>query len=896
MKKAKSKLTGCLLAFTLLCATVSGWTQEPNGGSAIVEPGDSALVSKSLLWFSPNEAEPTGDGAPLRSLACRFGRLNFKLDYQGNELTGLTAPAQQKMSPHVALNQLGRPDRFGFDLGCDLGKGSIVGLSRISGDIDRRSLRFAGKRLNFSADVQEIGEGFERLWGSGDAQADREQGIKRTNIQLSLAPLRGMDPKSAWNALIQDQVEDESGKFTSRALNFAGRGFTLSAADNKIDEGFARLSDLTPAEQTKIVLSIYQQFDPNAQAANVAAGDLQHIVNEPGIERRNIRSSFQLGSASAAVQFLTVGDETGGIDRQTLSLQGKNYRLTGMLQSIDESFTRVTTLAPIERSNFGREYGMRRMNLAGDFTLKSGTRLSTSFARVTAGDSGLVKYGLSVAGKKLSLTGNFQDIDPEFDRAMDLADPTRSLMSLEQGMKRYDLSLGYQASKSVSISSYIYDAKHSAQDSFQRQLINNIIINPSRGPRLNLYRYELAYGVPGYSYGYVWQKFTLDHKIGFLSLGALYDSKSIESGAVETTSETLGFNVGTDPTRRTSFAADWKKLERTGGGSADWHTLSLQSKLSPKLDFTGTRSVLKTDVDERTFQDYRLSGKVFGNTTLACRFGESLIDLNYVARIRELSVTPGGQRDYGVFKKVNWTFAFAEMQLNDLPYVLTGSARLESEIMGAKFAYEHLTGLAPINYAAGINVAEKTMSRSFSLASPQDPKKPLHFDLAYKVMDPAPGPQVLVRSYNADWRIGSSTKLEYHYANGGIPTLSQPMPVAGERLRLTTALTNRLGLVGEWRVQDDEYQDMARRTLSLGVAGKVSSLGALEASYGFDRVMTPGGETSARTYRLRYSYRVSPDQFLTFSGRYTDWSGPRPADCITDDLVFQLDFKTLFNW
>jgi len=871
MKKIKSILAGCLLAFTFLCAAVSGWTQETNA-----------------------------DGASLRGLDWRFGRLNVKLDYQdaGKGFTRLTALSQQKMSPAEALNQLGKPGRFGFDLGYDLGKGSIVGfgLSKASGDVDARSLKFGSKWLNFSANIQKAGEGSEQFGRMEDPARDQEQGIERTNIQFNFAPLKGMDPKSAWNALNQDEIEDESGKFVSRALNFAGREFTLSAADSKMDESFDRLSDLSPAEQMKIALGIYQQFDPNAQAANVAADDLRHIVNEPGIERRNMRGSFQIGGASAAVQSLTVGDETGEIDRQTLSLQGKNYKLTGLLQSIDEDFTRVATLAPIERMNFGKEYGMRRMNLSGDFTLKSGARLSTSFARVTAGDAGLVKYGLSLAGKKLSLTGNFQDIDPEFDRVMDLADPTRITMAAEQGMKRYDLTLGYQASKSVYISSYIYDAKHSAGSSSQRQLINNIIINPSRGPRLNLYSYELAYGAPGYSYGYLWRKLTLDHKIGFLSFGALYDTKSVGYAGAETTSETLGFNVGTDPTRRTSFAADWKKLEQTGGGFADWHTLSLKSKLSPNLDFTGTRSVLRTNAAERAFQEYRLSGKVFGNTTLACRFGESLIDLNYVARTRELSVTPGGQRDYGIFKKANWTFAFAEMQLNDLPYVLTGSARFESEVMGAKLAYEHLTGLTPINYAAGINVAEKTMSRSFSLASPQDPKKPLHFDLSYKVMDPAPGPQVLIRSYNADWRLGSSTKLEYHYTNGGVPTLSQPIPTAGEQLRLTTALTNRLNFIGEWRARDDQYRNTARKALSLGVAGKISSLGALEASFGSDRVMTSAGETSARTYRLEYSYRVSSDQFLTFSGKYTDWSGPKPANCTTDDLIFQLDFKTLFNW
>lgn len=108
-------------------------------------------------------------------------------------------------------------------------------------------------------------------------------------------------------------------------------------------------------------------------------------------------------------------------------------------------------------------------------------------------------------------------------------------------------------------------------------------------------------------------------------------------------------------------------------------------------------------------------------------------------------------------------------------------------------------------------------------------------------------------------------------------------------------LTDKLGFVGQFDCTDDYANSISKNTLSLGISGKLSPLQTIDALFGVDRVWTPSGKTSAKTCKVKYDYQLDAQHFLTFSGKFTDWSGPRPENNTTDDLVLQLDFKTMFN-
>ncbi|MGB9587864.1 MAG: hypothetical protein ACPL7O_06740, partial [Armatimonadota bacterium] len=250
----------------------------------------------------------------------------------------------------------------------------------------------------------------------------------------------------------------------------------------------------------------------------------------------------------------------------------------------------------------------------------------------------------------------------------------------------------------------------------------------------------------------------------------------------------------------------------------------------------------------------------------------------------------------GPLQDATWKFSFAESERNGYPLDSKGALSFQADVGGVKVAYEATSGIADTDVKTGYSGGDKTFSRSLSAVSSTKPTSRLHFNLSYKTIDTGPGDPIVVRRYNADLQITKNSKLTYIYSSypeGKVAARLEPK--SDEQFKLTAALTKRLNFVGQFEQIHDYQRDNVNNELSLGIAGNVSSLGLLEASYGYDKVVTPQGETTAHTYRLKYDYQVSADQFFTLTGKYTDWSGSKPDNLTEDDLLFQLDFKTMFN-
>ncbi len=347
------------------------------------------------------------------------------------------------------------------------------------------------------------------------------------------------------------------------------------------------------------------------------------------------------------------------------------------------------------------------------------------------------------------------------------------------------------------------------------------------------------------------------------------------------------YHLNSDPGRAVSFAGDWKTVKHEDGRFEDMQVLAISSKLSGNLTFNGVRKVVETDEHETVAQDYGLTGKVLGGLSFSARFGETLLDGVTVGKVRKLTLTPPGAKDYGIFKGVGWNLKFEEVRKGSKTQTQTKAARVESTVLRHKLA---------VAYSGAVTKKGETpIVRSFSIAGDQDPKKRLHYALSYKVQDPGAAASLLVRRYDADLRISPTTTLEYKYFSFNEKKNGKLEPVGGELLKLASRLSKRLSLLGQYEVGDNYKKDSTKRTISLGIAGKLSSLEAVEASYGYDRVKTPSGKTTARTYKLRYDYTIDAEHFVAFSGQYTDWKGPRPADNERDDLLLQLDFMVLFD-
>jgi hypothetical protein len=630
-------------------------------------------------------------------------------------------------------------------------------------------------------------------------------------------------------------------------------------------------------------------FNTLRQQQVTAADILNQLEKEKGIQRLGFQTSYALSpKASTGLNWSRITDEGGSVARQSLSFGNDRARISADLQNVSEGFRSFKSLTAAEQQALGNETGMSRMNLLGDFKLNGGLQLKTNFSQVHAKDSGLSKYGLSLAGKQFSMSANYQDIDPNFSRIMDLSDPDKKSMVAEQGMKRYDLTTHYQASRSLTIDSFYYDATHSTTGAFRKQFRNNIVIAPSNGMKLSILQDQVSTGAPGASTDTAHQQFKLDHQFGAMSFNAMHDTVGVtnSTGANSmVTTDTLHF--GTDAKGRASFVGDWRNIKQDGGKFEDTKNLRLNYRLNPRLDFMANRLMVQTDQNNTVAQEFSLTGKVYRNIGLRSRFLDTTVDGGIASSVRELSLVPDAARDCGMFKQFRWSMGYSETDTAGDLTTKSQTAHMETNVMKHQITADYADGIT--------KEGQRPITRSFGITGNPDPKLPLHYNMMYKTIDPGTGCSMLVRRYGAEWQINPGTKLSYNYFSFNEKAGGVIDPVGGEKLRLTMPVTKQLGLIGQWERTADYAQQIHRRTLSLGLSGKLDARTAFEGSYGLDHVLTPSGPTTSWTYNMRYDYQMDAEHFLTFTGKFTNGCGPHVVNPNDDDVTMQFDFRTVFD-
>jgi len=877
--------------------------------------GGKSTMSNMLFFSSPKESgrvsldrfgqeqrnvsaqKPTADRLFLHNSDISLGKFFVKPTFQevGGNFAGFTALRQQSGMSQEFVDRLEKEKglrRFGMQMGyADL---VAVGFNEIKEGhekITRQSISLSSPTVKVAGSLQEIGEGFTRFKDLAETERDqwaKEKGITRTDISFSFAPLGHMPKDSLWNSFDKRRISDKSGALVLDSINFASRNFGITVARTKVDAGFARLADLTEGDRADIALRIRREFDPLASIANLTPEEKQHTLQNVGIDRQNLRVTANIADACAALSFLNIKDSTGGLTRRSLSLKGKSYSIAALTQQIDKSFTRLSTLAPVERANFGNEYGMQRTNLAGEFVLNPGLVLKTSYSEVDSDEGGITRYGIDLTGKNFWVRGNSRNISPTFNRAMDLADSDKQQLAREQGFKSYDWVGHYEPTKRLALDSSFLDMKHATDGRSRRRLFNNVVLTPSDGLRLTLLRDDDKVNMGGSPSRLLRQMFRLDDQVGTLCVNAIYDTSATNSETGdESKVTTRAFHFNTIPGRSMAVTGDWKNIERTGGKFEDTQTLKLDTVIGKTLNFKGLHTATKTESGEALAQEYSLAGKLPGGFNLAAKFGESLYNGSTLGKTRDLELSPEAARDLGPFKSARWSIAFGEVRKSDKIETQRKSLRFNASVLSHQFSAEYLGQV--------LKDGQTPIVRSFSLSSLPDPARRIHYALLYKVRDPGAGPSTLIRQYKADARLDADTKLEYSYFTYRELPNGLLEAVGGEHLRLTSKLNRRLSVLCDYDLAENYVQATSKRTLSLGFSGKVSALEVFEASYGYERVETPSGKSSARTYNIKYDYELDPEHFLALTGRYTDRSGAQPPGTPSDDVTVTLDFRSVWN-
>lgn len=869
------------------------------GGEVIQEWGGNQQAQKPVT-------EVKSDQLAIHGGDFNFGSLNLKMNFQdvGKDFAGFQSLRDTKAAPADVLAQLEKEKGLKrFDVGGALAitkglsiSGGVNTIKDETGEIKTTSTGLSSNWLKASMNIREVDTEFNRFSDIKESDRDqlaREKGIKRTDLALELAPV-GRPKDAAWNKLQMNKIEDTSGAIDIKSASIDTGKLSFSGYTRKVDDTFARINDISGQDRTDFALAIRQQFDPNATVAQVTKKDLDQISKEIGIERSNYRAGLQFGNTSTSFQQLSIGDQSGEIDRQTVKVAGKSYEFFGMRQSIDSDFCRMADLAEVETQQFGNERGIDRTNYGGSYTFGGG-KLSTglSMTKVEDQQSGarVEKRTFTASGQKFNLRANFQEIDQEFgSRVQDLADRDKKKMQSEIGYKLWDLTSGLQLAKGLALDSYYYTAENDTEQKERNQLRNKLTYNGTNGLKVTAFRddYSFESRESGNIFSYLHDIYTLSHHFGSFKFNLHNEKKTTqEAGADAVTSTVRAEHIESNVKKKTWFSADHKNIDMGDGRFEETTAYKIQS--SPMNRMSLSHSFISIEREEgRLSEETQVYGMKWGITK----------NLNAVSDITRTSVSDGNlfeKRQYGLtgllgqhilfMRDVKVTAAMSQEKQNGLVINEAESYKMDSII--AK-------GNLSLDYTAGRNKdGIHPVCKSYRFTSDRNNKR-LLFDLHFKDRTDANADHYLIRSCNMGFKLDERTQFTYGYFSNVEKAKGVVDPVKGESLKLTTTVKGGLKLTADYQMDTNMLTGVSGRRHGLGFSGKLHGR-TVEVHYGVEDLFGNSIDCKTHTYKLKFEDQLDANHFLTFSGIYSRTNNEMAGADDKEDIEARVDFRTTFR-
>lgn len=864
------KVRASTTAYVCLTVLVLAWcTAGACLADASLAPPTAGLNFSGMMAGSAGAPAQIGSAFQLGSLT--MSNLMFSastLDKGTQNLMMDGAPQQQAVVPPTEADQV-------------LVNGSSIQMGQV------------GLKFN----VQDVGKDFHvstNMAQQGLASSDvlnqlaKEHGIKRTGIELGF----GQGASSALNGLRMNQISDASGNVSVQALGFSSGSFGFSMTDTKVDRGFARLGDLSTDDRKQMALRIRQEFDSNAQATSVTNDDLNHIASETGISRQNFLGNMKLGDSIAGFQMLNIGNESGGIMRNTISFQGKDYHISGLVQSIDSNFNALGTLAPVEKAAFGNETGLSRSGLMGEFKIGQGLHLTTSTSNVTdqSSGAGLSKYTLALAGNGFSAGMRYVDINPGFARLGDLADSDKANMVPELGMKRWDFTTHFTVGQDLSLDNYYYDAKHSSMDLFRNQLRNSLLYNPAHGPKLSMTVDEVDSGATENPMKFEHETMSFSDVMGSISVNSAEDrTAGVDQTGANTLQDTRTAHFATDPSAQTSLVGDLKDACDQTGAFDDLRTLKAATNLSPSVQLTSASTQEFTNLHQEVDRNIGVQDKSLLGLSMGFKVGRTTLDGGAAGSMYELTIGAPKPCDCGMFKQFKWGLKYGEVINCGNVQSETQSMRIETLTLNHKLMLEYDTTV--------LNSVTQPSTLSFAITGDPNPTNRLHYGFSYQsVTRTLTQDTAMVRQFNADWAMDSDTKFLYSFAAYDQPSYASLDPCGFERYKVSRAFTKDLAGNVSWEANRNYYAGWTKTSLRFGLSGKTPEINAVDVSYGFDSYFGAGlTNGSAHSIRVKYDSRISKENIIGLSANYLIWTGARPDGWTGDDAYFLASVTNIFD-
>lgn len=916
-------------------------TPSASNGNRLQET--TASITPLATPDKKTRQEAVSDRLLVQNVQTKSGKTGFRATFQdiGQNFTGFQAMKQSSTGDAARLAQIAALEK---EAGVKrLGFGTDSALSRNGSfqfdwdqikdgkdAIQKQALGFKADRFRFGYSTQSTGEKFTRfndLREAEKAQWGREKGTTRQEMTLGFALGTAAAGKTAPGGFgfSQSLFGDKTGSLTRRAFDFSDHGLQFSRSERAADAKFTRLNDLTDAEKTALALDIRRQFNPNAKPEEVTAAEKAQVIRDAGLTRK--RDLFSLApnsllgkQSSLTFQQFTVVDDKGQIARQSLQYTTKGVAFNYLDQRIGDKFGHLTGLSDYEKAQLGNELGMHRTSIGLNLTLSKTSTLT--FADTSVGDTAgrMSRQNIAYTAKGLELKYAAADTDKAFVRAKDLAqtaDPEKALIESERGFRRTDFAANYTALRGLAMTAFLSDALNPTDKQARSSYKDTLLWTPTKttkwsflregsrfaqagdvresrehelftydtvpikGAKFNFFRDALTTVSAGKAVPTVTTDFLHFESDRAKPLNWLAETKRVDYGN-QKFEDTTQYDVNFRASKTLAFHLNTVAVDRGKDPSTDTKLLGWNWQTTKTLNFSGSFAETKTnngaDVTAKTFA---LAGPLTKTLDIKGTYAEIDQHKKDVKAVSDVAISNAKPLNVAGLKKVVLTAHYAAT--ND-------QKKQQSELMAGKIQGMLGNHAFTAEYGGSLDVkGVSAVARTYSFTSDRNEKLPFHCDVFYKSRNINRGSLLLVRKYNAAWKVGKKAQLTYNYTALPEDAAGNPQPLKSSTFALKQSLNKTMSLTVDRTTALNETNKTATDKLGVTLGGKLDKVNTLAMGYSVDINIQGATRTDSQTCKLNYDCQLSGDRYLSLSATYILYAGTTP-----DAMQANIDFKTRF--
>jgi len=837
-----------------------------------------------------------------------LGKVRLKLGYQdvGKDFAGFASLRDSKAAANDVLNQLEKEKGLKrMDLTGELPTGEDTGLSfaigRIedaSGNIMNRSFGFTNNSIRFNYMNRNVDRTFSRFKDLKEAdrgQYAAEAGMNRTSFGLQFRTGLAQDKKtSIWSGINFTQLTGDTGSLSYRTADLDMRRVKVEADVRTADPTFNRFGALTDEERTRMALIARRQFNPAAKFSDVTAADKAQINNEAGLDRSTCIVQVDGGPVDTWLTLSNVGSQQGSVNRRAINVSTDRASAYFNTQTIDKGFARIVSLQPIEQARYGNEFGMTRTEMGGRLKLLGGDAAIDSATVIDHQGAGLMRQAIDYKNPRLKFHANFQNIDHNFSRIMDLSDADRNTLLQDQGFKRSDYSINFQATKALNIDSYVYDSTNPTAGQTRNQSRHKITFAPQAGPKITAFIDNYAYvsenGVLG---SYYHREINYDN--AFKLLGGLllrgrnnyYVDQANQSSP--TTTMVTENHLESNQKAKTSFTLDVLNTDHGDGRSEETQAIGFKSMAAKNFALTAgfsstARTMDKSETNGRFGFEWAIRKDLKLTYSLANRDGGS----QGSQQASQYSLNGPLAKRFLIFDNINIASGTNMTQLRGKQIGCDNAIKLSAGMLGGNILFDNTDKLNPKN---GIYYT----SRIFQYESCKDPKLPYHITFFRQNLITPAGTPAKKRNYALDVKLPWQSGLTLTSYFGKDGQNGAVIPVGGTVFKFSHLLGNGNTIIADYSHDINQSTLSDARVMGLGISGNLPNKASYEIYYGWCRISEGISSQNKNIFRLRYDSKIDANRYITFTLQRKSGVDKTTINPYEGDTVGRIDFQFLFD-